>query len=319
MNLSLSLTCGGKLIAVEGPNLPSDTQFIPPGQKLEFGIEYEGRLPSTSVDDIVATATLVEEETSARFVSSDSLTSVQLVIEPIVGRAGARNRHQMGVREEFMLNVNPDIAKQIYYSPPWRRLQNTNFQCPISALSGGMRVEVLEMSYSPELDVVDPHGVLCTSGFNVSRDGAIAMKLETYVTPEDVCFSGIKLMEVPTEEIGPSGYFTNSVFTSIWYHTAQLHAGEWHRPGNDNFFFWDEPTFAQYCPPPITSGTIDWLIPIAWGEIDAVSGDDICGTADISYHQIFTLSNQGDLRIDKFGQWISCSTNGVITHSSGIR
>lgn len=126
-------------------------------------------------------------------------------------------------------------------------------------------------------------------------------------------------MEVPTTEIGPSGYFTNSVFSSVWYHTVQRGAGTWYRPGRDNFFFNDTPSFAEYCPPPIADGSIDWLIPIAWGEDDSDDVSDVEGTIDATYHQVFTIDEQGGLRIDKFGQWIFCSAGGEISHSAGIR
>lgn len=317
--LSLSLIGGEKLVSTEGPAFSSSAQLIPPGQKLNFSIEYEGVLPSATADDIVATALLVEEETNARFAVSNKMTSVQLMIEPIVERSGARNRHKMGVREEFFMRTEPVTAMSVFCSSSWEELLNGHFRCPISSSVGVFRVSVRGAMYSPHFVVVEPVGIVCSSGFNRSEDGYIAMELEPYVAPLEVCFSGIQVMEVPTMEIGPSGYFTNSVFSSVWYHTTQRGAGTWYRPGRDNFFFRDTPSFAEYCPPPITSGTIDWLIPIAWGEDIAEDLSGIVGTLDCFYHQVFTLDDMGGLRIDKFGQWIKCSASGVVTHSPGIK
>ena len=169
------------------------------------------------------------------------------------------------------------------------------------------------------LSVVEPTGVLCTSGFDMCEDGCIAMELEPYITPMDVCFSNIRIMEVPSSANGPSGYFTNAVFSSIWYHRSSRGAGEWHRPRPDNFFFEDTPSFAEYCPPPWFRGTIDWEIPLAWGELEATSESDIRGRFGTRYHQIFTFNAMGDLRIDKFSQWIECSADGRVSHSPGIR
>ena len=84
--------------------------------------------------------------------------------------------------------------------------------------------------------------------------------------PLDVSFFGVMAMEVPTTDNVPVGYFSNPLFEPIWNHTKERAAGVWHRPGMDNFFFADEPSFGEYCPPPLNSGVIDWKIPVAWGE-----------------------------------------------------
>ena len=41
-------------------------------------------------------------------------------------------------------------------------------------------------------------------------------------------------------------------------------------------------------------------------------------TMPTHYRQIFTIDEQGSIRIDKFGQWIKQFPDGVITHSPGI-
>lgn len=96
-------------------------------------------------------------------------------------------------------------------------------------------------------------------------------------------------------------------------------AGDWHRPGMDNFFFADVASFGEHCPPPLSRGVIDWRIPLAWGPDTAKAPGDAVGTIGTTYHQVFTLEASGSLRIDKFTQWIECSADGFVTHSSGIR
>ena len=116
-----------------------------------------------------------------------------------------------------------------------------------------------------------------------------------------------------------TGHFTDARFAPIWYHTTARGAGEWHRIRPDNFFFEDTPSFAEYCPPPWSAGTIDWVIPLAWGMSNAESVYDRSGVVSTSFHQVFAISPDGGIRIDKFSQWIHCDTNGVVTHSEGIR
>lgn len=226
----------------------------------------------------------------------------------------------MGIREEFFARALPDgVAVVSAVSEDWIAVAGAKFECPIRAAVNGIRFDVGGMSYSPDISVVEPIGIVCSEGFNRCFDGCIAMELQPYVTPLDVCFSRIRVMEVPTFQIGPSGYFTNSVFSSIWYHTTNRGAGVWHRPGRDNFFFNDIASFSEYCPPPISEGNIDWLIPLAWAEDDATSIDDRVGMMANEYHQIFSLDAQGGLRIDKFSQWIKCSAEGRVTASPDIR
>ena len=193
------------------------------------------------------------------------------------------------------------------------------YTCPIHASLNGVSLDVAGVSYTPALTVVEPSGIICTNGYNICDNGYTAMQLDLYVAPSDVSFSGIAMMEVPTTTVGPSGYFTNEIFSSIWYHTTERGAGVWHDVRPDNYFFLDTASFAEYCPQPFFDGTIDWEIILAWGEREeAQSIDDSVGIVGARYHQIFTIDGQGSLRVDKFGQWIKQFSDGSVTNSSGI-
>ena len=114
------------------------------------------------------------------------------------------------------------------------------------------------------------------------------------------------------------GYFTNEVFSSIWYHTVYRGAGVWHKIASGNYFFRDTPAFAEVCPQPFDDGTIDWEIVLGWGDRDSLDTTPPVGTIATHYHQVFTIDEQGGLRIDKFGQWIKQFANGSVTNSIGI-
>ena len=74
---SFSIVNGDKLVTCAGGSLPV-TRFVPPRQKLEFEIEYEGLLPSDALGDIVARADFTERETGTRHQTySNELTSVK--------------------------------------------------------------------------------------------------------------------------------------------------------------------------------------------------------------------------------------------------
>ena len=191
-------------------------------------------------------------------------------------------------------------------------------KAPIFTDGNGIAIHVGNATYMPQLSVVEPKGIVCTSGRSACGYGVIAMQLEPYIIPECVSYSNIKMMEVPSMEGGPTGYFTNSIFEAYWHHTTNRGAGVWHRPTASNFFFEDFPSFDLYCPPPLSGGTINWVVPIGWGEDGASSLEDIVGTMSTLYNQVYTLDTDGGLRIDKFGQWIKMDVSGGITHSPGI-
>jgi len=75
---------------------------------------------------------------------------------------------------------------------------------------------------------------------------------------------------------------------------------------------------AEVCPPPLSEGTIDWEIILGWGERESSETQLPIATFPTHYHQIFAINEQGDLRIDKFGQWIKQFASGGVTNSTGI-
>ena len=318
---SLELRDGGRLERMGGSFLPREGK-LEPGESFRIKVKYLARSASGSAGDIKAVATFTEEESGEEITSEATLTAVKIIITPIVTREGFPNRHKMGVRESFVAEVRPEeIANTVRLPADW--LLSTDgsggYTCPIRACQGGPDVVVEGVTYTPCLTVIEPTGILCVSGFNRCRDGFIAMELEPYLTPLDVCFSGIRVMEVPTTDNVPTGYFANPLFEPIWNHTKARGAGDWHRPGFDNYFFRDVPSFGDACPPPLSRGVIDWRIPLAWGTDTAKEPCDAVGTIGTTYHQVFTLEASGSLRIDKFTQWIECSAEGFVTHSPGIR
>ena len=318
---SFELRDGGRLERTGGSYLPREGK-LEPGESFKIKVKYKARSASGSADDIKAVATFTEEESGEELTSEATLTAVKVVITPVVTREGFPNRHKMGVRESFVVEVRPEgIVNTVRLPSDW--LLSTDgsggYTCPIRACQGGPDVVVDGVVYTPCLTVIEPTGILCASGFNRCRDGFIAMELEPYLTPLDVCFSGIRVMEVPTTDNVPTGYFANPLFEPIWNHTKARGAGDWHRPGFDNYFFRDVPSFGDACPPPLSRGVIDWRIPLAWGTDTAKEPCDAVGTIGTTYHQVFTLEASGSLRIDKFTQWIECSAEGFVTHSPGIR
>ena len=311
---------GGRLARKSGSYLPR-SGTVKAGETFRIKIRYEALAASAEDGDISAVGTFTENKTGTDLVSEAALTSVQVEVRPIVGRDGCENRHRMGVRELFQVITQPSSAQcLIQCSQDWTMTSSSPItcQCPILAGANGIVMNIAGENYTPSLTVVEPTGVVCPKGWSQCATGYTAMLLDPYITPLDVSFQGIAVMEVPTTSVGPSGYFTNEVFSSVWYHTHFRGAGQWHNVGLENFFFRDTPAFAEICPQPFADGTIDWEIVLGWGELNSPTNIPPVKMIASHYHQVFTIDVQGGIRIDKFGQWIKQFPDGTITNSPGI-
>ena len=88
-------------MSCSGGSLPV-TRFVPPQQKIEFEIVYEGKLPSGSERDIIAKADFTERGTGTRHqTGEDELTAVKVELEAVDETQDnpCMNRHIYGVDE----------------------------------------------------------------------------------------------------------------------------------------------------------------------------------------------------------------------------
>ena len=317
---AFALYDGGRLARKSGSNLPR-SGTVAAGETFLIKIKYEAQAVSDDAGDISAVGTFTENGTGAALSSEATLTAVKVAIRPVVAREGCEFRHRMGVREQFEIIMSPQgVQHSVQCASGWQPpvTNSVLYKCPIGAALNGVSMDVAGISYAPTLTVVEPTGIICTNGYDMCAADYTAMQLDPYVTPLDVSFSGIAMMEVPTTTVGPSGYFTNEQFSSIWYHTKARGAGVWHNIRSDNYFFEDTASFAEICPLPLADGNIDWEIVLGWNERNSPNASPPIGMVSTHYHQIFTINEQGDLRIDKFGQWIKQFASGGVTNSTGI-
>jgi len=311
---------GGRLVKKSGSNIPR-SGTVSAGELFRIKIKYEAQGASGSANDISAVGTFTENGTGTAIFSEAELTAVKVEIRPVVEREGSPNRHRMGVRERFQVITRPSSVQcSVQCAQDWTMTNSSPIecQCPIRAGANGIELNIAGETYTPNLTVVEPDGIVCSRGWDRCTSECVAMELEPFVTPLDVSFQEIAMMEVPTTTVGPSGYFTNEVFSSVWYHTSFRGAGVWHNIQSGNYFFKDEPAFAETCPQPFFDGTIDWEIVLGWNERDSLPIASPVATSATHYHQVFTIDEQGSIRIDKFGQWIQQFADGAVTNSSGI-
>ena len=105
---SFSIVNASKLDSVDG-DLP-DSIFVPPLQKLEFDVCYEGNEPSTGEGDIAVTGTFTPRDGGTALTDSDTLTSIRLELQAVyeAPENPCTNRHVYGVFETVRVSVSPE-------------------------------------------------------------------------------------------------------------------------------------------------------------------------------------------------------------------
>ena len=320
-HVSMTIAGDSNLIQLGGQEMPFERD-LEPYEVFSFTNTYKAVAESSRHEDIVATASFVENLTGWIETSIAKATAVRVEVEPRTRREGAINRHLLGVREDVFIRVLPNVSKTIEIGEDWNLLSDGQYQCPLQACYGGLQVCVDGCNYSPDLQIIEPTGIVCRRGWTLSygdhtnEAGWIGMRLDLTVEPESVAFNGLAMVEEATDEGNSEGYFENHQFPAS--HDEGHGAGTWYNISDDNFFFYDCPRIAEEYPDPWTTGTALWLIPIAWGERGTTSMVGKIGNVPGNYTQVFTIDPQGGVRIDKFSQWVMRMPNNFISHSSDI-
>ena len=313
------------------------TRFIPPGQKLDFEIEYEGVQPSEAADDIVATAVLVEEETYARFVASNKMTSVRLQLEAVYEAPENPNpsRHVYGVGEKVRILFSPEsVTPRIEsyrinpYESYYDMLNGAVYTCPITSDTPSIQIYYADVVYDLLLTIVEPSSVFCSGTSWNGGDlwpfqvGGSGMSLTNYVYPSTVSFQGVLVAEVPCyDPIQPSGYFATTNYIGSLTHCNIYVAGAAmaKRIGQGNYWTVDHAAYVgEYLN--WSDGRLVWKIPIGWFR-QRFEGDDerlineaenenphnlrsrrlLIGGRDDLYKQIFSISEEGTSSVEKHG------------------
>ena len=174
------------------------------------------------------------------------LTVVRIEFEPIT-TLGSVNRHFVGVREEGIIRWHPGTMK-MSFTPPDDGYLSTHsgyalHQAPLERSESGISTRCNDVDFILDVSVVEPTEIVAcgrptqnTFGLGHNVAGGIGMGLQLYVMPTNVAFSGIAVQEVPTDYRDPTGYFANPYFDTVWSHTVERHAGEWHNIAASNFF-----------------------------------------------------------------------------------
>ena len=337
-SLSLSSQNLGKLAAVAGGaiNLPAVTN-IAPQESFFSTCVYEAATLSSREGDISVTGQFIENDTVARIDSSDTLTSVQLVVSPVtLFPQGYPCRHTFGVCEEMVVSSFPSSLRGFTWESSGGMLDNglsdnqQRFQYLLDEGGRtmtfgfkGARYTVNTMCLRPS-DIVSLSSPTILSGnASVGEAGGVGMRMEMTLLPDSVSFKDIRIMERVTDDGVPSGYFSAEYFRPWWNHGMVQGAGELVSIGIGNIFA--DTAIMEDCCQQLTSGgwvggSIIWTIPTAWREIQGFSVPN--GLIDFTTkEQIFTINAAGTVHVEKFncsvGRDIQGHTNATVNLPEG--
>ena len=313
-----------KIARVEGSALPNNVQ-IQPGMTRVFEVEYTPLEPSTNKNDIVVTATFVEDFLNESHTATAMLTSVKVELNPqrvAIGNS-CSCRHVYGVDEYVNAIVTPsglelrwvdDVDVDV-------DLNNTSFWCPWQGGTYRPTLICEGVSYQPTLHIFEPRIVCRAASWDgvvgvYGEAGHVRMNLSLYVEPTYVSFEGLHLEEIPVDGEGlHTGYFDDRSKGGEWTHTCTAGAGRWSAVDAVGYWTNDAVGVNEYSMP-WSVGWKQWQIPVGWGIIGSLKGR----IQPDPTTQDFFIYGSGTVTVQKYGHTITRTIenevqfNGVQVH-----
>ena len=339
---TLSLATGNfdKLVKTGGDNLPTTSVDVAPYETRTWSAEYEPLTYSSGANDITSTVTFTEALSGNVMYATTATTVVKLTLTPWVTRQGCDNRHVVGIRENIWCTATPDVGQwgETGGGNIFESMSTKAYNCPLTRDGSTLHYDVASSRYDFDLSILEPTGMVARLvfardfGIATNHAGGAGMNLEIYTLPETVTFNGIAMEEIPSLEGMPQGYFSNIVFSNVWYHTVARGAGKWYRVNDGNFVFEDKAWMGDEMPRELpngdttydltrgewSEGLIVWHIPWGWGERESAQGVPPVKTMKVRYDQTFSFDEYGLLTVSKFQNTVSRGTNNVIRLNGDI-
>jgi hypothetical protein len=261
---------------------------------------------------VTATSTLNPNCTASATLYVVGMTSQCLSLSP-----PNRDRTSIGVGESVDIWANGTPTGNVSWrtSGGWidptngnytRLWANPNAASPITVtvyFDGG----TCDMKF----DLISPDGYIAVTnapvwGFGVNVAGS-GMFNKVWLSPTNVSFGALNVMEVGAIATNATGYFAN---TNVWpanlLDHSQHGANQWYGVNSDNYFMNDH-ACSGICSPPWSAGHFSWPIPAVW------SMWGYCTNSLPWSDQDFTIDDSGTVTVSKFGHIATRNTNDVYT------
>ncbi len=315
--LSVSAANLGKLQKNFGPAFPQQDVAVPAGQSITYVFNYVGAEASAATNDVVVTATFVENQTSETFASAATTTVVRVELE---ARNAApanpdKHRHVFGVLESLYYRQYPSGVLSTWYfsegevelipfSSGYMNLPaTTNLtsrgHCEFHVSYGNVTYTNTFHIVLPQIEARNPR---CNENLSMVRGeaGWLLLHLDIYVGPLYVSFHGVDFQEIPDESgnCPHDGYYNDIAKGGYLSHCESAGAGVWHRIRTpDSYLCSDRIGRAGRYDRPWLNGWKEWPIPTGWGADENLRAQfDVPPTT-----QKFILTSEGTFTIRKFG------------------
>ena len=301
------------------------------------GVDY-----SVGENDVRVQGILTEGNTGATIEDDAQLSAIRLDI--LATKDAPQNkcmhRHKYGIGEKTFVLQNPaspevhlDFNDAVVRGSGGSR----SIEWGLADVDHHLRMTLSGVEYIPQISIVKPSGIVgtdvhaTTNGQPVGVAGGIALVQRYRVLPLDVLFDGIYIEEVPCYDvIPPTGYFAfTPPSTFPRSHTRQAEAGKWLKVQNGNYVGEekgrDSAMLYGALPRMMPDGTVTtntaygwlggsltWKVPFGWGGKPAASDSDPIGVFAEDVRQVFTITPQGDLKIEKLGHSAERKIDGRI-------
>ncbi len=322
------------LVPYGGCPLPFERE-LGPFEEVSFRNAYRAVRPSGGEGGIVVRAAFEENGTGEAWTTEDRATAVRVRLCPEVyaPQNECVYRHRVGIGEVVNCEIMPDVQDVIFVVLGKGRFFSASGQyiCPLKAEQNWLKVVGGGAEYVPQTSAVEPSTVRSSDvsfeafGLLPCQAGGIALKMRLHAAPLDVSFSNVKIEEVPDVGGTRVGYFADSFFMREWYHGEQQGAGVWFPVVVDNEFLLDVAGLKKAMPQVDsrggvslagtngwTSGTLTWNVPCGWGDNDVEKGDSPVGIFADEALQIMTIDAEGNCGVQKHGNSVSRTINGLI-------
>ena len=319
-SLSVAVTNLGKLCHISGPGLPLAAVAIPANISVSYAIVYEGNEASLSTNDIVVSAEIADNVTSEGQDSHTELTCIRVIIqeEDIAPAGVCTNRHTYGVGESLRMLTMP-IPAGLEWSASNGVVSTLRYSFPLSsAETPALCLSYGGATYYPSLSIVEPHGFRSE---NVAYEtlprpdgypGGIILAQDFHLCPEYVNFRNLSVQEFPWRQGGfCEGYFARPSEAGSRYHTEDNGAGNWMYVNPMDHYVGRDRAGRRAITNDWCSGSLVWDIPIGWKQRDSTGGVYKISSSPFP-QQILRLDENGTMRIDKCGHWVSRELNGNI-------
>ena len=271
-------------------------------------------------DSLLATATH-GDDVNITIGKEGKIIVPKIIMEAMSSWPPDKKRTIYGVAENTHLTIVPSVQETITWNATSGNLRsgggiNAFFEAPGHAT----QVKVTATfengeSCSVHLDIKEPSGYLVFNhgpskrvSFQEGQLG-VAHHFDIWLMPTNVSFGNVKTREIATISTNATGYFTD---TTLWPAAQLDHAnmgadGTWESTPENNAI--EDTVALLICPEPWSNGMFSWTIPSVW----RLAGDYSDGKPFPWSSQVFSITSNGTVAIQKFGYTIQRGTNNVTT------